>query len=529
MDNDRKPRVFVSYSRKDRKYCDQFIEHIGMLQNLCHVVIFDDSQILPGERWEDRIRTELCTSDIVVFLVSSSFSSSHYCVVKEMVPAIERDAKIFWVLVRPVDYESLPLAAYHGLPKDAQGSLKPVSTWRGEPGRDEAWAQVAKALRVAAQALQPQPTLAVAAEEDFNPWEHLQWNPSESGPFCIEETMKYEVNHVWFYVGLPRKISHDSSIMSAIDLALSPIKQYISDTFLPPQEDSVHLNRFFISAPFRILIKNRKLVSVESYVRSVLGGAHSSYEYVTVNRDLSQSREIELSDLFISIENSLVITKDEMNLSQGDSFSQFWPHVAKEILRQKNARAGTLSMDDIASVERIPSFQDLRFSFIASVGNQEKIGGLRFVFSPYEIGSFAEGPYEINIDMSIIFSFASDYFRYLVGDVDDAVLGRYARKTANTQAEITILPTVESRAYQVRGFAAWGIDREYGPNIGEIDVIAMKKSGVLYYRNTSENGSHYTLEIQFTEDGISLREDGYSGMYGMNVTFNGKYIRIGRY
>src|SRR5262249_46449011 len=52
------------------------------------------------------------------------------------------DARVIPVIVRPVEWQSLPIGKLQALPKDS----KPVTSW---PNRDEAWLNVAQGLRTA--------------------------------------------------------------------------------------------------------------------------------------------------------------------------------------------------------------------------------------------------------------------------------------------------------------------------------------------------------------------------------------------
>lgn len=83
-------------------------------------------------------------SQIILFLVSSSFMASNYIHDVEISEAIKRhekgEVKIVPIIIRPCDYQSLPLSKYQGLPKD----FNPISKW---DDRDDAWLDVVNGIK----------------------------------------------------------------------------------------------------------------------------------------------------------------------------------------------------------------------------------------------------------------------------------------------------------------------------------------------------------------------------------------------
>jgi TIR domain len=58
-------RVFISYAHEDRAWCERLLDHLGWLRHGGQLAVFDDRQIKPGERWDDRIRAELAGGTLV--------------------------------------------------------------------------------------------------------------------------------------------------------------------------------------------------------------------------------------------------------------------------------------------------------------------------------------------------------------------------------------------------------------------------------------------------------------------------------
>jgi internalin A len=140
------PKLFISYSHKDEIYKDELLEHLSGMQRNGEIKNWTDRAILPGEKWDDVIKKSLEESNIVLFLVSSSFIASDYIQNVEIKKAIEKHNRneivIVPIPVRPFDYRSLPLKNIQSASKD----FKPIST--GYSTHDEGWTQVVTNLRL---------------------------------------------------------------------------------------------------------------------------------------------------------------------------------------------------------------------------------------------------------------------------------------------------------------------------------------------------------------------------------------------
>lgn len=110
----------------------------------------------------------------------------------------------------------------------------------------------------------------------------------------------------------------------------------------------------------------------------------------------------------------------------------------------------------------------------------------------------------------------------------DPYAGTYIRLgTTNASAEISLTPLSDnlegSPRYAVTGYALWGEDREYGPNIGDFDFIAPLNDGVIEYQRIMHDGEIYSLQLSLKNSKMSVKEENVIGLYGMNVFFNGEY------
>lgn len=144
-------RVFISYSHKDEELRDKLDAHLSNLHWDGVISSWYDRQLTAGMEWNDTIKTELESADIILLLISPDFIASRYCREVEIPMALQRhDAKqasVVPIILRPFDWMSAPFAKLQAFPKDA----KPVTIWANQ---DEAFVSVAQGIRTAAQLIQ---------------------------------------------------------------------------------------------------------------------------------------------------------------------------------------------------------------------------------------------------------------------------------------------------------------------------------------------------------------------------------------
>jgi len=136
--------VFFSYANEDEAYRDQLERHFGFLKRAKKLKTWHDRKISAGQDWEKELSEHLNQAHIILLLISSDFSNSHYCLELETKRALERrrrgEALVIPVLIRPVSgLNETPLGALQALPKN----LKPVSEWENQ---DEAYENIAEGL-----------------------------------------------------------------------------------------------------------------------------------------------------------------------------------------------------------------------------------------------------------------------------------------------------------------------------------------------------------------------------------------------
>jgi hypothetical protein len=140
-------------------------------------------------------------------------------------------------------------------------------------------------------------------------------------------------------------------------------------------------------------------------------------------------------------------------------------------------------------------------------------------FTPVEVKRYRDELYAaIQITFSIPVTFAE-----VKEGVSYQITGHYISRDFNNSAEI-IVQLLENKKYHVTGTSFWGTTHKYGPNIGTLDFVADLNEDTIEYQE--QNGDKiYRLSLKFQGDSISVSEENWVGMFGMNVNFSSDYKR----
>ena len=106
----------------------------------------------------------------------------------------------------------------------------------------------------------------------------------------------------------------------------------------------------------------------------------------------------------------------------------------------------------------------------------------------------------------------------------DPIVGHYIRTGIAESAELTINP-LEDGDYHVQGLALWGIDREGGPHLGDLDFVAKLDDDTIRYLSAFNPEKPYRATFRVSKHGLSVTEENWVGMFGMNVMFSGEYAK----
>eukprot|EP01012_Entosiphon_sulcatum_P060157 TRINITY_DN84965_c0_g1_i1.p1 TRINITY_DN84965_c0_g1~~TRINITY_DN84965_c0_g1_i1.p1 ORF type:complete len:321 (+),score=13.72 TRINITY_DN84965_c0_g1_i1:78-1040(+) len=142
--------IFFSYSHMDEGLRDQLEKQLTMLMRQGVITTWHDRRIGAGQDFKKSIDSHINSDDIILLLVSADFIASDYCYDIEMRRAMERheagEAIVIPVILRACDWHHAPFGKLNAAPRDG----KPITQW---PDIDEAFLQVAKAVRDAAQSV----------------------------------------------------------------------------------------------------------------------------------------------------------------------------------------------------------------------------------------------------------------------------------------------------------------------------------------------------------------------------------------
>jgi internalin A len=155
INNIMKPlKAFISYSKFDGKsnkhgenYLEDFKKHLAPLTTYNKLLTtWDDTRLIAGEEWDERIKEELNSSDIIFLLISPDFLNTKYIKDEELEIAIKRhdngECKVVPIVLRKCGWTDIPmLSKLSGVP--AKGT--PIASWKNInfwPSVDDAWNDV---------------------------------------------------------------------------------------------------------------------------------------------------------------------------------------------------------------------------------------------------------------------------------------------------------------------------------------------------------------------------------------------------
>ncbi len=143
-------KVFVSYAHEDRLYVDKLSKHLATLRRN-EIDHWEDSEILPGAKWNEEIERKLKEAHIILLMISPDFINSEFIYTRELPIALRQhkdgNAIVIPVILRPSLWDTEEFAGIQALPRGA----RPIIQWQDE---DEAFVDVAKGLRKVIQSIQ---------------------------------------------------------------------------------------------------------------------------------------------------------------------------------------------------------------------------------------------------------------------------------------------------------------------------------------------------------------------------------------
>lgn len=140
--------VFISYSHKDREYCDELKTQLVPLVDEELLDPWYDGELKPGQEWEALLTQKLHEANIILLLVSPDFLASDYCRKIEIPEAFRRNKEqqtpVIPLILRQCQWKRTSIANLQVLPRDGV----PLNTF---DDRDSAWSDIVDRLAEAAK------------------------------------------------------------------------------------------------------------------------------------------------------------------------------------------------------------------------------------------------------------------------------------------------------------------------------------------------------------------------------------------
>jgi hypothetical protein len=143
--------------------------------------------------------------------------------------------------------------------------------------------------------------------------------------------------------------------------------------------DGIEEPPYYHSIVWKIAAQTPRLVSVYSEADDYQGGAHPNHTIETLLWDRNARAPIDSKRLFLS----------------NADFKSIDDYLCRQIEAARSKRAGE-PISQARSGFACPKFVDSRLVLIPSTASG-KIGAIDALYAPYDVGPYAEGPYEIRV------------------------------------------------------------------------------------------------------------------------------------
>ena len=145
-------KVFVSYSKYDEDYLQDFEDHLVTLKQE-GVATFNCKKIEFGKEWDEEIKKQIDQCDIMICLISVKFLNTDYITKIEIPKAIEQGKIIVPIIIKACDWENSVLgkyqAAQRGKVVSLDNNLRLVGQIKGYTAEEKAafWTEIVKEFR----------------------------------------------------------------------------------------------------------------------------------------------------------------------------------------------------------------------------------------------------------------------------------------------------------------------------------------------------------------------------------------------
>ena len=141
-------KVFITYSHNDRQQNTELKTRLAVMESEGKIKLWDDNEILPGDKWYKDISTNLAGSDILLYLVSATSLASKNCN-KELAEALSAKIRVIPIILESCDWQNHQLSDFQALPDKG----KSINEWELE---SKGWQDVVDGIRKTVDKMQVQ-------------------------------------------------------------------------------------------------------------------------------------------------------------------------------------------------------------------------------------------------------------------------------------------------------------------------------------------------------------------------------------
>ncbi len=102
-------KIFISYSKFDEPFKNEFKSHLISLQRENLVNTFDDRELELGEKWDSTLHKKIQECDYFVCLVSVKFLNVGYIESIELPEAFRNNKRLILIIIKPCDWQNFPI------------------------------------------------------------------------------------------------------------------------------------------------------------------------------------------------------------------------------------------------------------------------------------------------------------------------------------------------------------------------------------------------------------------------------------
>jgi hypothetical protein len=129
-------KLFISYSKSDKELLGMFKRHLSPLERNKTIEIWDDTKLNAGENWQEAIKHQLRTADIIVFLVSADMIATNFIWDDEMPIAFgryqQKQVAIVPIILRDCGWQDTTFGELNAIPEKGT----PITSYRPQ---DDGW------------------------------------------------------------------------------------------------------------------------------------------------------------------------------------------------------------------------------------------------------------------------------------------------------------------------------------------------------------------------------------------------------